>query len=166
MIRIKLGYLCLLAPAAVCLSAQAAGHGLLVTATEDRGAIVRRVYYSDGTAGAGEFVELRDLGAPRSQPQSATTDNSGAFRFPALIGHRYALLAYGEEGHMTEVRLTLSTGARGRMVDNPEPGAKTAEEGLLPAWMMIGALLGISALLAAGRQALKRRASRLIRRHP
>jgi hypothetical protein len=48
-----------------------------------------------------------------------TTDTAGNFRFDGVAGHRYALIAHGEEGHTTEMEITLGAGERGRLVDAP-----------------------------------------------
>ena len=133
----------LLALVAVLLAvgAPALAHGLLVQARADGGAIVGRVYYSDGTAGAGEFVQLRDLSEPSRPPVGASTDGQGGFRFVAATGHRYAVVAHGEEGHTTEVTLTAAAGERARLT---EPSTPSAEADAPPAWLIIGGLLLLS----------------------
>lgn len=130
---------------ALAAAAPAFAHGLLVSVRGEGSDIVGRVYYSDGTAGAGEFVELRDLTQPDSAAQSAAADARGAFRFPGVQGRLYAVVAHGEEGHTTEMQLTLVAGERGRLVEAPSP---TAGFRAPPAWAVVGGLLLLSAIPA------------------
>lgn len=129
--------------AALIAATPAAAHGLLVTATAEGSVVVGRVYYSDGAPGVREFVELRDLTDPARAAASAQTDGRGAFRLPGTPGHAYAVIAHGEEGHTTEVRLTLAPGESARLAGEPE-----APRDPFPAWAVIGALLAASALAA------------------
>ena len=160
MISATLRQASLVALAALACSSSASAHGLLLSATGEPNAIVGRVSYSDGAPGAGEFVELRDLETPSAPPSTRAADRSGAFRFPATMGHRYALTAYGEEGHTTELRLTLAPGARGRMIDDPPSSADIIATGDAPAWMMVGGLIVILALIVGGWEILSRRRER------
>jgi hypothetical protein len=125
-------------------AAPALAHGLLVSVQGEGAAVTGRVYYSDGAPGAGEYVELRDLTAPAAQPLTAVTDAGGGFRFPGVAGRSYAVIAHGEEGHITEMQLTLAAGERGRLVD----AEARAEGGAPPAWLVIGGLLALSTIPA------------------
>jgi len=158
--RAKLGHSCILALAALTVASPAAAHGLLLSATGEQNAIVGRVSYSDGTPGAGEFIELRDLATSPPRSKSCTADAAGGFRFPAQAGHRYALVAHGEEGHSTEVRLTLAPGARGQSVGESRSIANGDELGGFRALLIIAALLATFVLVAGGRQIHDRRRSR------
>jgi hypothetical protein len=104
---------------ALTMAVPALAHGFLVSVRGEGSAITGRVYYSDGAPGAGEFVELRDLTDGAQTVRSGTTDTAGNFRFDGVAGHRYALIAHGEEGHTTEMEITLGAGERGRLVDAP-----------------------------------------------
>lgn len=136
------------AGAALVLAAAspASAHGLLMTANAEGAAVTGRVYYSDGTSGADQSIELRDLTRPEAQPVWLNTDDQGAYRFAATPGHRYAVVAHGEEGHTTEMQLTVGAGEHGRLVDQPEAD----EGGLPPAWAVIGGALLLSAVVALG----------------
>jgi len=133
-----------LAIAALALAAPASAHGLLVAVQSESNAVTGRVYYSDGAPGAGEFVELRDLSAPASPTLSASTDGEGRFRFAGAPGHRYAVIAHGEEGHTTEMRVTVADGQRGRLTEKPSADGD-GMPGLPPAWLVIGITLLVSA---------------------
>ena len=125
-------------------AAPASAHGLLMTANADGASVAGRVYYSDGTSGADQSVELRDLTQPGSKPLWINTDAQGAYRFAVTPGHRYAVVAHGEEGHTTEMQLTVGSGEHGRLVDQPTTSGAWPP----PAWAVIGGLLLISALAA------------------
>ena len=155
-----------LALVTLALSSPASAHGLLLSATGEPNAIVGRVSYSDGAPGAGEFVELRDLEAPAAPPTTQAADRTGAFRFPAAAGPRYALIAPGGEGHSTELHLTATPGARGRMVDGAAPGTGARALGNVPAWMMSGGLIATAALIVAAWSARRRRRVRPARTAP
>lgn len=133
---------------ALASAAPAFAHGLLVQVRGEASAVTGRVYYSDGAPGAGEFVELRDLTEPARPVLSGATDPQGGFRFPGVPGHAYAVVVHGEEGHTTEMRLTLASGERGRLVDTPTPASAEGGFAWPPAWMLIGALLLLSTLPA------------------
>lgn len=134
--------------AAVLLAAAAPAwaHGLLMTAEADGAAVTGRVYYSDGTSGAGQSIELRDLSQTDVRPVWINTDAKGTYRFAATPGHRYAVVAHGEEGHMTEIQLTVGSGENGRLVDQPDVDGAA----LPPAWAVIGGLLLLSVVVAIG----------------
>ncbi len=139
----------LLVTIALAAAAPALAHGLLVQVRGEGSSVTGRVYYSDGAPGAGEFVELRDLTEPARPVVSGATDAEGRFRFAGVPGRQYAVVAHGEEGHTTEMRLTLASGERGRLVD--APAAESTEGGGFPwppAWMLIGGLLLLSTLPA------------------
>jgi len=135
-----------LAIAALALAAPASAHGLLVAVQSESNAVTGRVYYSDGRPGAREFVELRDLSAPASPALSASTDAEGRFRFAAAPGHRYTVIAHGEEGHKTELQLTVADGERGRLIDKPVVDDDPTPQAP-PAWLVIGlGLIGSAGL--------------------
>lgn len=137
------------------LAAPLAGlaHGLFVKARGEGRSILGTVYYSDGALAVGEYVELQDLDAPDQAAQGVQTDGNGGFRFESAVdGHRYRIVAYGEEGHQTELSLVFSEGARARL---DEPDAAPADEGGLPAWLVIGGLLALS--IVPARMLRKRR---------
>ncbi len=134
--------------AAMLLSGPALAHGFLVKLKAEGAAIVGQVYYTDGTAGAGEFVELRDLTDPRQPVRSGATDAGGGFRFDGAPGHRYALIAHGEEGHETEMQITLGSGENGRLVDTA--AAESVMTWPPPAWALIGGALLVSMLIPLG----------------
>lgn len=136
-----------LAIAALGLAAPAMAHGLLVTVQSEGNAVTGRVYYSNGAPGAREFVELRDLSASASPTLSTSSDAKGQFRFAAAPGHRYAVIAHGEEGHTTEMQVTVVDGQRGRLVEGPDASGD-GTSGTPPAWLVIGSVLLISAALA------------------
>jgi len=161
----RLAHSCALALATLAIASPATAHGLLMSATGEQNGIVGRVSYSDGRPGVGEFVELRDLTTSPPHSQSSVADASGTFRFPAKEGHRYALIAHGEEGHSTEMRLTLSPGARSGTAEAPSSGAGTGEQRRFRALLIIAALLAIFALVAGRRQILDHRRSRAPKSH-
>ncbi len=120
----------------------ALAHGLLVSVHGEGSSVIGTVYYSDGALAVGEFVQLIDADAPAESPRSTTADGDGNFRFDgATVGHRYRVIAEGEEGHVTEMELVLAEGAKARL--NDADGAPAEEEGL-PAWLVIGGLLLLS----------------------
>lgn len=126
-------------------------HGLLVSVEADGNVINGKVYYSDGTPGAGEFIELRDLNRAENgatQEQSTATDAGGKFSFTGILGHQYAVVAHGEEGHVTEMQITLASGESGRLIDTPPASGGQEGPGLPPAWMIIGGLLLLSLIPA------------------
>lgn len=130
---------------ALAASVPALAHGFLVSMRGEGTTISGRVYYSDGTPGAREFVELRDVTDASRPLQTGATDQAGAFRFTGVAGHRYALIAHGEEGHTTEMLLTLASGARGKLVDVAGPSKSSWAP---PAWALIGGALLLSMLPA------------------
>ena len=130
---------------ALTMAVPALAHGFLVSVRGEGTVISGRVYYSDGAPGAGEFVELRDLTDGAQPARSGTTDTAGTFRFDGVAGHRYALIAHGEEGHTTEMEITLRAGERGRLVDAPAPAGLPWPP---PAWAVIGAVLLLSTIPA------------------
>jgi len=136
-----------LAIGSLAVATPAWGHGLLVAVQSEANAVTGRVYYSDGTPGVGEFVELRDLSAPVTGTLSASTDAQGKFRFAAAPGHRYAVIAHGEEGHTTEMQITVADGKRGRLIEKPSADGDQMP-GLPPAWLVIGMALLVSAGVA------------------
>lgn len=128
------------------LSLPAFSHGLLVSVKVEAQAIVGKVYYSDGLLAAGEFVQLFDEDAPELLPREATTDDQGGFRFEdGVPGHRYRVVAHGEEGHHTEMLLTLKEGAKAQLHD---PDGELADDQGLPAWLVLGGVLVLSAVPA------------------
>lgn len=128
------------------LSLPALAHGLLVSVKVEGRAIVGTVYYSDGLLAVGEFVQLFDDDAPQTAPQEATTDAKGNFRFEnGTLGHRYRVLAHGEEGHHTEMQLILQEGAKAQLNDADAVADEAAGP---PAWLVLGGLLALSALPA------------------
>jgi hypothetical protein len=141
--------------AALSLAAPAFAHGLLVSARSDGDTVAGRVYYSDGAPGAGEYVEFRDLTDPARPARTAAADATGGFRFPGVPGHRYAVIAHGEEGHTTELQVELRAGERARLSDAAP--ADAAGLSLPPAWMLIGALLLLSTVPALWLRARRNR---------
>lgn len=130
---------------ALLWASPAAAHGLLVSIRGDGRFVEGRVYYSDGTVGAGQYAELTDLSDPASKARSGTTDAKGDFRFEGVPGHRYRFLTQGEEGHKTEMLITLAPGAKGSFIDRDaaKPGFRAP-----PAWLVIGGLLALLSIPA------------------
>ena len=127
-------------------SLSAYAHGLLVSARTEGNAVVGTMYYSDGALAAGEFVELIDVDAPSEHKPGVTTSSDGTFRFEnAITGHRYRIIAHGEEGHETEMELVFAEGAKAKLND---PDGAPAEESGPPAWLIIGGLLALSLIPA------------------
>lgn len=128
------------------VAATASAHGLLISVRGDGSTVSGTVYYSNGTAGAGEWVEMYDLNRPGAPPLGTNAGPDGGFRFPGLEGGRYRLLVSGEEGHSVESEITLTAGARGQFVDRDAP----VEQGWTwpPAWLVIGGLLLASVIPA------------------
>ena len=115
-------------------------HGLLVSIHGEGRFITGRVFYSNGEIGAGQYAELTDLDAPSAKPQTGKTDAKGAFRFPGIPGHRYRFMTEGEEGHTSEMRITLAEGAKGKFIDHD---AAAPGWHMPAAWEVIGGLLAI-----------------------
>lgn len=137
-------YAALLALFLALVPATAWTHGLLVSAEAKGSRIDGRVYYSDGTPAADEYVELKQQAAPAKAEHSTVTDRDGRFGFEATGGERYLVVAHGEEGHRTEIEITLKAGERGRIVEPDD--TETESDGIRfpPAWMLIGGLLLLS----------------------
>ncbi len=128
------------------VAASASAHGLLVSVRGDGSTVSGTAYYSNGMAGAGEWVEMYDLTRPDAPPLAAQAGPDGGFSFPGVEGGRYRIVVSGEEGHSVESEITLTAGARGQFVDRDapaEPGRKTP-----PAWLVIGGLLLASVIPA------------------
>ncbi len=128
------------------VTVSAFAHGLLVSVRGDGSTVRGTVYYSNGTPGAGEWVEMYDLIRPSAPPLGINAGPDGGFSFPAVEGGRYRILVSGEEGHSVESEITLTAGARGKFVDRDAP----VEQGWTwpPAWMVIGGLLLASVIPA------------------
>lgn len=124
--------------------ASAEAHGLLMKLRSDGAAIFGELYYSNGARAGGEWVEVRNLTDPAAPTQTLRTASDGTFRVSGPAGHRYLVVATGEEGHGIEMELTLAAGARGQLLENGVPVAE-ATEGGYPAWAVIGGLLLLSA---------------------
>ncbi len=128
------------------VAASASAHGLLISVRGDGSTVSGTVYYSNGTPGAGEWVEMYDLNRTEAPPLGANAGPDGGFDFPGVEGGRYRILVSGEEGHSVESEITLSAGARGQFVDRDAP----VEQGWTwpPAWLVIGGLLLASVIPA------------------
>lgn len=123
-------HLLVVAALALLWASPAAAHGLLVSIRGEGRFVTGRVYYSDGTLGTGQYAELKDLSAPGAKPRSGKTDAHGGFRFEGVPGHRYRFLTEGEEGHQTEMLITLAAGARGKFIDGDAAKTAVASSGL------------------------------------
>ncbi|MEN8720454.1 MAG: carboxypeptidase-like regulatory domain-containing protein [Oceanococcaceae bacterium] len=139
----------LLVLCAVLVSLPGIAHGLLVQAEADGRVIQGRVWYSDGQPAAGEFVALHRAPAtatdtidPTVRMDGAATDADGRFTLRGEPGAAHVLIAYGVEGHQTRLAITLDPGARARLTDNDN-----SSDGL-PAWVLLGAVLGASLIPA------------------
>lgn len=126
------------------ICAPAWGHGLLVSAEASGNRIEGRVYYSDGTPGAGEYVELKSGTEYERVSNSAATDGDGRFSFESVSGQQYLIVAHGEEGHTTELEITVRDGARGQIVDKDLSDPQNQTRWIPPAWMLIGGLFALS----------------------
>ncbi|MDQ3039041.1 MAG: carboxypeptidase-like regulatory domain-containing protein [Pseudomonadota bacterium] len=137
------------------LTASAFAHGLLVKVRGEGNTVSGTVYYSNGTPGAGEWVQLTDLSHPAMPPQGVNAGPDGSFRFVGIQERRYRIVVAGEEGHSVTSELTLTEGARGQFVDDDAP----AKRGWTtpPAWLVIGGLLLLSIIPAVW---LRRRGKR------
>ncbi len=137
------------------LAAPALAHGLLVKVRGEDNAISGTVYYSNGTPGAGEWVQLTDLTHPTVPPQGINAGPDGSFRFVGVPGRQYRVVVQGDEGHSVTSELTLAAGARGQFVDDDAP--TTSSWTTPPAWLVIGGLLLLSIIPAVW---LRRRGKR------
>jgi len=137
------------------VAAAASAHGLLVSVRGDGATVSGKVYYSNGTPGLGEWVQLIDLSHPAMPPQGVNAGTDGSFRFAGIPGRRYRIVVAGEEGHSVTSELSLTDGARGRFIDKDAP----AKQGWTtpPAWLVIGGLLLLSIIPAVW---LRRRGKR------
>ena len=128
-----------LMPVLILLAVPACAHGLLVSIHGEGGIIFGKVFYSNGDIGAGQYDELTDLDRPGSTPQTGKTAADGSFRFEGIPGHHYRFMTEGEEGHTSEMRITLAEGAKGRFVDHDA----VIRPYTPPAWLVIGGLLAL-----------------------
>jgi hypothetical protein len=137
----------------LCLMAfahPAMAHGLLMKLRGEGRAINGELYYSNGKAAGGEWVEITDLTAVNG-PINVQTSPKGAFTAQGMPGHRYQVKASAEENHQIVMELVLEGEARGRMVEtDPQAAAEQdAAKGGVPAWAMIGGILLLSTIPAA-----------------
>ncbi len=140
----KIAFKTILALMLAALAMPAWAHGLLISAEANGRAIEGRVYYSDGTPGAGEYVELKSDAGAENAAQTAVTDAEGGFRFTGTSGQSYRIVAHGEEGHTTELSIALEAGERGKLVERAPTGSQAEGDWLPPAWMLIGGVLLLS----------------------
>lgn len=127
----------------ICAAIPVHAHGLLMKLRAEGARVAGEVYYSNGTKASGEWVEVRSLTDHEAAPQTLQTDAEGRFSAPGIQGHRYLLVATGEEGHSIEMEIMLAPGARGKLLENGVPVEPAGEE--YPAWAIIGGLLLLSA---------------------
>ena len=137
------------------LTTSAFAHGLLVKVRGEGNAVSGTVYYSNGTPGAGEWVQLTDLTHPAMPLQGINAGPDGGFRFTGIKGRQYRIVVAAEEGHSVTSELTLTEGARGQFIDDDAP----AKQGWStpPAWLVIGGVLLLSTIPAVW---LRRRVKR------
>ncbi len=91
-------------------------HGMLMQVKGDGKTVSGRVVFGNGEPAAGEWVEMFDLTAPATKPQSMATDDDGTFRFPGVNGHRYRIKVTGQEDHVVESTIVLGPDSRGKPV--------------------------------------------------
>lgn len=139
----KLAQGALLALTMMCAAMPAWAHGLLMKLRAEGAAVAGEVYYSNGTKAAGEWVEVKNLTDPSVATQTLQTDPEGRFHVPGSVGHRYLVVAIGEEGHSIEMEMTLAPGARGQLLEDGAPVEAPGED--YPAWAIIGGLMLVSA---------------------
>lgn len=135
----------LLAPAALVVSAPAFAHGLLMKLDARDGTVAGQLYFSNGQRAGGIWVELFDQAAPDVAVATIRAKADGSFRLTGAAGHGYQVRATGEEGHTISMAIMLDQpGARGKMIAD---GGEEAR-GDVPAWVILGGLLALSALPA------------------
>lgn len=123
--------------------AAALAHGMSISARGDGGDVVGTVQYSDGRPAAGEFVELlrapaADKPGERAVLAGAQTDALGGFRLAGEAGGQHVIVAYGEEGHTTELAIRLLPDASATPAAVATP---MHDHGDIPAWRIAAALL-------------------------
>lgn len=128
----------------------ALAHGLLISVRGEGAQVTGKIYYSNGQAGAGEWVQLFDLTEPGAKPLAMASSPDGSFRFAGAAGHRYRVTASGDEGHVVDSEITLAPGARGRFVERQSDVAAIGGGGFKapPAWALLGGLLALSMIPA------------------
>jgi hypothetical protein len=127
------------------LTAPALAHGLLMKLSPEGGAVAGQLYYSNGTRAAGEWIEVTDLDEPAAQARTLQADGEGLFSFEGVRGHRYRVVALGEEGHTIEMEVTLAPGERAQLAE--ASGHEASDDGY-PAWAIIGGILALSGIPA------------------
>lgn len=112
----------------------AAAHGMHLEAgpasTHDGWIIQGKLSYTDESAAAGNYIRVENLDAPDFPPLALQTGPAGRFQLPALAGHRYRVIAQGEEGHTTEMEVLIAPRA-----------APAAEDDGWPIYLVIAAFL-------------------------
>ncbi|MDZ4375990.1 MAG: hypothetical protein U1C74_31815 [Phenylobacterium sp.] len=132
---------------AAFVATSALAHGLLVSVRADGETVTGKVYYSNGKAGAGEWVEMADLAQPAAKPQGMAAGPEGEFRFSGVEGRRYRVSVIGDEGHRVDSDIELLPKARGKFVE-VDPTPAEPESSAPPAWAVLGGLLLVSLIPA------------------
>jgi hypothetical protein len=131
------------------VSLDTSAHGLLMTARSDAAQVSGTAYFTNGERAVGQDVVLNDLDAPDDAIRTTTTNERGEFSFPATVGHRYRVAAYGDEGHEVTLELIAGSNAKGQLIDDAPPASEST---MPPAWAVISILLALSLIPALVRR--------------